>query len=67
MFVPVLQVFSPGTAVQLWPAGHAKAEETHVQRTVSLQALCVRPGQPSKGAQGETHPTTFTSHPFFFL
>lgn len=43
VFLPVLQDSSPGSAVQLWPAGHAQTEETHVQRTLSLQALAVTP------------------------
>ena len=43
MFLPVLQDPGPGAAVQLRPAGYAQTEKTHVQRTVSLQALAVTP------------------------
>ncbi len=35
----VLQVSRIGSALQLQTTGHAQAEETYVQRTVSLQAL----------------------------
>ncbi len=37
----VLQVSRIGSAPQLQTTGHAQAEETYVQRTVSLQALTV--------------------------
>lgn len=37
----VLQVSRIGSALQFQSTGHAQAEETYVQRTVSLQALTV--------------------------